>query len=207
VNFIRNPSTSTILFRTSRSVEAGEELCIYYSPDETMLWSTPAYSTHMNGDASLSEDEEEMIFPELGPEDLTRPPKQERAGQGKRKTKYFKKRIPSNQEKPNDEAVILSPQPVAFTGSIVPDLQDYPRPDVPAPLHSGKNKVLRHEHVGPVVLTPDLDWREEKWFDGEKEREGSSSSNDSWGEVVRIKGPAERMGEDAGADEMREHCV
>lgn len=42
VNFIRNFSTSTISFTTSRAVEPNEELCICYSADETKLWFLPS---------------------------------------------------------------------------------------------------------------------------------------------------------------------
>ena len=38
VNFIRNTKTGTITFRTVRPVEAGEELCVCYSADESKLW-------------------------------------------------------------------------------------------------------------------------------------------------------------------------
>ncbi|KAK8865804.1 hypothetical protein IAR55_000951 [Kwoniella newhampshirensis] len=62
---------------------------------------------------------------------------------------------------------------------------------LPAPLHSAghksKNKRRSREHT--AELTPDLDWNEEDWegVQGKlKEEEGG------WGEVVRVKGPAER---------------
>ncbi|ORY28999.1 hypothetical protein BCR39DRAFT_533511 [Naematelia encephala] len=42
VNFIRNYDRGTITFRTTRRVDAGQELCICYSADESKLWFTPA---------------------------------------------------------------------------------------------------------------------------------------------------------------------
>lgn len=161
----------------------------------------------MNGDTSAngdrSESEEELIFPELEAEDLIEPLRKARVldeeaeSNEKRKIKYQKKKRHSPSSAPS-EPVILSPQPVPFTGSVIPDAPDLPRPDLPVPLHSGIAKISRHEHVGPVELTPNLDWRKEDWFEEGKEREGSPS--DGWGEVERVRGPAEREDED-GEDE------
>lgn len=41
VNFIRQAASSTIRFMTARRVEAGEELCICYTADESKLWFVP----------------------------------------------------------------------------------------------------------------------------------------------------------------------
>ena len=213
MNFIRSPSTPSLVFRTSRRVEEGEELCICYSADENKLWFTPARATSLvngneNGNRVASGSEEELIFPTIEPEDLILPFKKEQAGgdvsephiAGQERQATYAADIPAVPDQPllSDDPLILFPRPIPFTGSVLPDLAYQPRPDLPTPLHSGPNKVERHEHVGPVVLNPPLDWREEDWFDKGKERE--VTLNESWGEVERIKGPAERQDE-AGVDQ------
>jgi tRNA-specific adenosine deaminase 3 len=61
-------------------------------------------------------------------------------------------------------------------------------PLLPAPLHSTKGKS-RHEHDGPVILTPELDWNEQDSTVGEDEGE--------WNGVERIKGFTEREDDEA----------
>ncbi|WVQ97140.1 hypothetical protein IAU59_004250 [Kwoniella sp. CBS 9459] len=71
---------------------------------------------------------------------------------------------------------------------------------LPAPLHSETATVAtgrRHANRRPAELVEGLDWREEDWVNSkgkEKQTDGQSSHGHGqvWGEVVRVKGPAER---------------
>lgn len=188
-------------------MEAGEELCICYSADESKLWFTPSNLVIPNGNHSLdedeSEDEEDILFPGIEPEDLVTRVK-ERAGidlaplrfdvKDKKQAKSLNK---PNSYKPKptitdlEEPVILEPRPVHFTGSLIPNnvLPSIPRSNLPTPLHSGPKKGYRHVHVGPVVLTDELDWRQDDWFVAGEEKVGNSEG--SLSELERIKGPAE----------------
>lgn len=81
-------------------------------------------------------------------------------------------------------------------------------PSLPPPLHSTKGKS-RHEHVGPVVITPDLDWREEDWTSSRSSsREGSATGEEEeWAGIERIKGFTEReedqqLKDDQGLSEL-----
>ena len=62
-------------------------------------------------------------------------------------------------------------------------------PSLPPPLHSSKGKS-RHEHNGPVIITPDLDWREEDYIHSRSSsREGSEGTEEGeWSGIERIKG-------------------
>lgn len=55
VNFIRQAASSTIRFMTARRVEAGEELCICYTADESKLWFVPSAKTAEAADTSEAE--------------------------------------------------------------------------------------------------------------------------------------------------------
>lgn len=59
-------------------------------------------------------------------------------------------------------------------------------PSLPPPLHSTKGKS-RHEHDGPVILTPELEWDDQISADGEEE----------WAGIERIKGFTEREEDEA----------
>jgi len=63
-------------------------------------------------------------------------------------------------------------------------------PSLPAPLHSTKGKS-RHEHDGPVILTPELEWDDQTSADGEEE----------WSGIERIKGFTEREEDEALAND------
>ncbi|WVF70791.1 hypothetical protein IAT40_005585 [Kwoniella sp. CBS 6097] len=75
---------------------------------------------------------------------------------------------------------------------------------LPAPLHSEAATVAtgrRHANRRPAELVADLDWREEDWVNSkgkEKEKEQPHKQGQEqeqgrgWGDVVRVKGPAER---------------
>lgn len=81
-------------------------------------------------------------------------------------------------------------------------------PALPAPLHSTKERS-RHEHVGPVILTPELDWKEEDYnFNSREVSNGKSQDELSTG-VVRIKGYTEREEDlerdDTGTSECSSH--
>lgn len=61
-------------------------------------------------------------------------------------------------------------------------------PSLPPPLHSSKGKS-RHEHDGPVTITPDLDWTEEDYTHSRSSsREGSEGEQMEWSGIERIKG-------------------
>jgi tRNA-specific adenosine deaminase 3 len=62
-------------------------------------------------------------------------------------------------------------------------------PSLPAPLHSTKGKS-RHEHDGPVVLTPDLEW-------DEQDTASSEAEETEWAGIERIKGFTEREEDEA----------
>ena len=59
-------------------------------------------------------------------------------------------------------------------------------PSLPPPLHSTKGKS-RHEHDGPVILTPELEWDDQSSAEGEEE----------WAGIERIKGFTEREEDEA----------
>lgn len=59
-------------------------------------------------------------------------------------------------------------------------------PSLPPPLHSTKGKS-RHEHDGPVILTPELEWDDQMSAEGEEE----------WAGIERIKGFTEREEDEA----------
>jgi tRNA-specific adenosine deaminase 3 len=59
-------------------------------------------------------------------------------------------------------------------------------PSLPPPLHSTKGKS-RHEHDGPVILTPELEWDDQTSAEGEEE----------WAGIERIKGFTEREEDEA----------
>jgi tRNA-specific adenosine deaminase 3 len=61
-----------------------------------------------------------------------------------------------------------------------------PTPPLPPPLHSSKGQS-RHEHVGPVVLTPELDWNEQDHLSPNQ-----CKSDEEWAGIERIKGFTER---------------
>lgn len=61
-------------------------------------------------------------------------------------------------------------------------------PSLPPPLHSSKGKS-RHEHDGPVIIVPDLDWKEEDYIHSRSSsREGSEEEEGDWSGIERIKG-------------------
>lgn len=62
-------------------------------------------------------------------------------------------------------------------------------PSLPAPLHSTKGKS-RHEHDGPVVLTPDLEW-------DEQDTPSTDTDETEWAGIERIKGFTEREEDEA----------
>ncbi|KAK4688841.1 phosphoribosyl 1,2-cyclic phosphate phosphodiesterase, partial [Tremellales sp. Uapishka_1] len=205
VNFIRSPSSNTIIFKTSRAVQPGEELCICYSADESKLWFTPAGA---GSKAQGIEDAPELPSMEAWFQNLEgdekvdeRERREERArrrDEGKmtrekeKHLKYEKKQAALAQES------IFQPRPMPFgtsseasssttpcsTPPTYPTLPETTMAALPVPLHSGKGKS-RHEHVGPVVLTAPLDWRAEDFAGNDV------GGEDDWGEVMRIKGPAE----------------
>jgi tRNA-specific adenosine deaminase 3 len=63
-------------------------------------------------------------------------------------------------------------------------------PSLPPPLHSTKGKS-RHEHDGPVILTPELEWDDQNSAEGEEE----------WAGIERIKGFTEREEDEALAND------
>ncbi|WWD18013.1 hypothetical protein CI109_102460 [Kwoniella shandongensis] len=73
---------------------------------------------------------------------------------------------------------------------------------LPAPLHSEghKSKTNRKSREQPAELTADLDWTEEDW---EGTRAKAKEDEGGWGEVLRVKGPAEREN-DGDDDDLME---
>ncbi|OCF33284.1 hypothetical protein I316_05025 [Kwoniella heveanensis BCC8398] len=66
---------------------------------------------------------------------------------------------------------------------------------LPTPLHSESATVAtgrRHANRQPAELVEDLDWREEDWVNSKGKEKEQSRAGASSGEVVRVKGPAER---------------
>ena len=204
VNYIRQPKTSTIVFRTSRAVAEGEELCICYTADESKLWFNPSGSARRVDDKPEDEEAAITAFAELALDNWferaevevraakTRA-RQERLHSARKTDEVRKKKaqpsLRDREENAVEDGMIHSPQPVQFSTSVIPELPTYPLAEqvlseLPAPLHSDTDKTSRHEHVGPVVLTPELDWRAEDWVD-------DGEGVDDWDEVVRVKGAAE----------------
>jgi tRNA-specific adenosine deaminase 3 len=83
--------------------------------------------------------------------------------------------------------------------------------NLPPPLHSNPTSSPNTPpDLGAAVLTPDILWRECDWYiDGmeldPKHRPAYTHDKGKWGEVHRIKGPAEleEYGEDNGTSECR----
>lgn len=114
---------------------------------------------------------------------------------------------------------IQSPQPVMYssTSSIgsyvmpVNPLSAETISNLPPPLHSNPTSSPNTPpDLGAAVLTPDILWRECDWYiDGmeldPKHRPAYTHDKGKWGEVHRIKGPAEleEYGEDNGTSEFR----
>lgn len=77
-------------------------------------------------------------------------------------------------------------------------------PSLPAPLHSSKGKS-RHEHVGPVVLTLELDWNE---GDHVSKSRADGNSDEEWTGIERIKGFTEREEDELLMnDEALSECI
>lgn len=254
VNFLRNYDTNTIRFSASRTIQAGEELCISYAADESKLWfvktdpTSASNSAGANGSmtTAVSDDEDSTVFPPIEllalDENEDAEDRQRRLARqarldgstcepGRRERKnaqYMLKKqaaaaaadvdtcavpgskpagsLPMEQPTPVRPAAVVS----ASTTTSRPDTPNYPAipertvssPALPAPLHSGEGKS-RHEHVGPVILTPELDWREEDYSTRSSSREGSAGDEeDEWSGIERIKGFTEREEDQQLADDQ-----
>lgn len=215
VNFIRNFSTSTITFTTSRAVEPGDELCICYSADETKLWFLPtgerarARTPSDDGDGTerlgalvLSDDESAAERAAAEAKERARETRRQQGGSTHSAKELRKAKWRAKMEKRGGEE-IHAPQPVPAgsaavlessfsSSSTVPGssytasanlfpMTERVTADLPPALHSDVNHS-RHEHRGPVVVTPDLNWTDA----------GPSDVPEAhWGTLVRAKGPIE----------------
>lgn len=85
-----------------------------------------------------------------------------------------------------------SPVPSRISTPLYPAIPErtVESPSLPAPLHSTKGKS-RHEHDGPVILTPELEWDDQTSVEGEEE----------WAGIERIKGFTEREEDQALAND------
>ena len=213
VNFIRNTKSNTISFRTVKTVQPGEELCICYSADESKLWFTDSAAPilpngHVNrklSDGSL----QEFTFPEVDPEDLfdaeAASKRQERREvRIRNQTKVVECRLPPSptlslpielppapapQPTPPASA-IHSPRPVRYAPHRALDPSLAATADqslLPPPLHSTPTQSPNTPpDIGAAVIVPELDWRPEDWLDKDLEDVGEEGI-----ECVRIKGPVE----------------
>ncbi|TXT13082.1 hypothetical protein VHUM_01483 [Vanrija humicola] len=215
VNFVRNTAANTITFTTSRSVQPGEELCICYSADETKLWFIPSQGlkpalSDDEGDglkrlADLNvEDSDEEAKAERAAAEAKAAARETRRTLGgathsakQRRRERFKSK---------------NKMPLQATGSALPGVtgsagasssassssafkaksiswaerqrRDEVRADLPPPLHSVAAKS-RHEHVGEVRLTADLE------FDVAADQMSTPLAQDQWDLVYRARGPIE----------------
>ncbi|OWT41077.1 tRNA-specific adenosine deaminase 3 [Cryptococcus neoformans] len=186
VNFIRSPSTKTIRFVTAKSISPGEELCICYTADESKLWFTPARGEEEDNEVVEGESDEGDGLP--GDVDgLVKDVQQANLN--------------------SSEPTLQAPRPVhvsslpsypSSSSSSPASQHTIPPSSLPAPLHSSGHKASGQRHLSkhrqPATLVDDLAWQEDEWKD-EKGRdrvgEGKKAGED-WGEVIRVKGPAER---------------
>ena len=209
VNFIRQPATSTIRFITSRTVEAGDELCICYSADESKLWFTPSGRASPAPSETSSQDE----FPSLTSDDLFDADQMaERARRSAARAERKRQVALSDQAKarstkrtalrdqvlqpiptyPSAETNELelgtslradsaSPAPSSTSSfPVYPTPAERPSSDLPLPLHSNGDA-----QEDPVDVCAALDWSEEAWA-------GLSQADvPDWGAAVRVKGTAE----------------
>nr|XP_019049082.1 hypothetical protein I302_02863 [Kwoniella bestiolae CBS 10118]OCF28012.1 hypothetical protein I302_02863 [Kwoniella bestiolae CBS 10118] len=191
VNFIRQFSNSTIKFITTKRIEKDEELCICYSADESKLWFVKSDSAsdptlipkEKRLEASLARDVDGNI-------------------KSKKKTSNSSMKIQSPQPVPFSANALAGPSSstpssrtsTSSSSSIYPEASSGIVTSLPPPLHSSKNvpKALEDGHRG---LTEELEWDEEYWTSTSPYPTGEGRE-DEFAEFVRIKGPAEREGEE-----------
>ncbi|EIW72695.1 hypothetical protein TREMEDRAFT_41927 [Tremella mesenterica DSM 1558] len=148
VNYIRSFPESTITFSTSRPVKEGDELCICYNADESKLWfipsstipNEPTYNdvqTHQPEesafDALFMDDDEVLNKPRLKPKNSI-----------------------VNMTQRDRQKIIISETPSESSTPAYPEMEPITTA-LPAPLHSIPGSRTRHQHMGPVVLSPELD--------------------------------------------------
>lgn len=220
VNFIRNYASNTITFRTSRTVSAGEELCICYSADESKLWFMPSQGKRAaesedegDGSAALAKlgivDDEEALRERQEAEaralarekarEVAKETRREAGGsthsaKERRRAKYREKLAQSpntpstvsNTSESTAVSTLLATSTILATAAVPRHRRPVVNADLPPALHASGS---RHKHVGPVVLTPELEWNDVP----------GPVSPEARGVLRRAKGPVEEE-EEAEAD-------
>lgn len=186
VNFIRSPSTKTIRFVTAKTISPGEELCICYTADESKLWFTPA----------RGEEEDEVLGGESEDEGDGLPDDVDGLVEDVQQANLD-----------SSEPTLQAPRPVRISSlpSYPSSSSSSPAPQhtippssLPAPLHSSEHKASGQRHLSkhrqPATLVEDLAWQDDEWKDemGRDHVGEGKKAGEDWGEVIRVKGPAER---------------
>lgn len=219
VSFKKDSVNGLMEFWTSRPIEAGEELNICYSADESKLWFKPDYAEGQKSVVNEFADEEEdpmtaflnnlsdadediiipIANPKRGPDGSrlgARPRDESRKERARTKRKPAVAAPVASSSNPTPSTPNTSEPPTRSTSVSSSARANLPVPlpapilsDLPAPLHSTGGKELGYVG-GSADLVDPLDFDETYW--DAKVAEGEEEG--MWDEIERIKGNVESRG-------------